>query len=100
MATPESLPDEEADKAAFKEKLRSLSFGRVPGGAKTSAPGKIRKFSGASWEKGIKGEHRSDGSFMPYLGSDLEPIRMKQWGENRHTYEAKLADLRKPAEEQ
>ena len=80
---------------AYKEKLRSLRFGRVPGGASTEKG--IRAKPDPAWERGIKGEHRPDGSFMPYLNGNLDPIRMKDWGENRRTYEAGLAELRKPA---
>lgn len=36
---------------------------------------------------------------MPYVDRDMNPIRMKQWSENRHNYEAQLDTLRKPAEE-
>lgn len=36
------------------------------------------------WEKGIAGEHRPGGGFMPYLGENREPIRLKEHGERRH----------------
>jgi hypothetical protein len=77
---------------AYKEKLRSLRFGRVPGGNSTEKG--IRAKPNPAWERGIKGEHRPDGSFMPYLNGDMDPIRMKDWGENRRVYEAELAKLR------
>lgn len=47
-----------------------------------------------SWEAGRAGEHRRDGSFMPYLGSDGQPIPIKDWGENRHRYEDRLRQVR------
>lgn len=79
---------------AYKEKLRSLRFGRVPGGNSTEKG--IRGKPNPAWERGIKGEHRQDGSFMPYLNGNMDPIRMKDWGENRRTYEAELAKLHTP----
>lgn len=39
------------------------------------------------WERGVAGEHRVDGSFMPYIGPDYEPIGVKQFAENRSRYE-------------
>lgn len=92
METPESSSPEQAEREAFKEKLRSLSFGSVPG-ANRDPKGKRAKQNPA-WERGLKGEHRRDGSFMPYLGKDNEPIRVKEWAENRHTYEANLNQIR------
>lgn len=86
----------DAEREAFREKLKSLRFGRVPGGSRTVNEPKVRPMPSAPWEKGIKGERRADGSFMPYLGKGNEPIRMKEWSENRRVYEAKLDQLRQP----
>jgi hypothetical protein len=41
-----------------------------------------------AWEKGRTGEHRPDGSFMPYLDSKLEPIGVKEMAENRRSLTA------------
>lgn len=100
MATPESSPspDEAAD--AYREKLRSLSFGRVPGGSRQGKAGLRKPELNNGWERGIKGEHRADGSFMPYIDHNGNPIRMKQWAENRHNYEAQLDKLRQPAKDE
>jgi hypothetical protein len=49
-----------------------------------------RPIASPSWERGTKGETRPDGSFMPYLGSDGEPIPVKQWAENRSGYEQQV----------
>lgn len=92
MIPVSSSPAEE-----YKEKLRSLRFGKVPGGTRTSN-GKPAKHNPA-WERGVKGEHRADGSFMPYLDKDLAPIGLKQWGEERHKFEANLAELRQTPKE-
>lgn len=93
------MSESPADAEAYKEKLRSLRFGRVPGGSRASTEQGVRQPPNASWERGVKGEHRVDGSFMPYVDRDMNPIRMKQWSENRHNYQAQLDTLRKPAEE-
>ena len=41
-----------------------------------------------SWEKGKAGEHRPDGSFMPYLDSQLDPIGVKEMADKRPALEA------------
>lgn len=40
-----------------------------------------------SWEKGVAGEHRADGSFMPYLNEHGSPIGLKPFSENRREFE-------------
>lgn len=50
-----------------------------------------------SWEAGRAGEHRRDGSFMPYLGNDGAPIPIKDWSENRRRYENRLRQVRSGA---
>lgn len=93
MATDESSAESEAEKAAYREKLRSLTFGRVPGGNRQEKG--LRAAPNPAWERGIKGEHRPDGSFMPYVDDHtMSPIRMKQWTEHRHGYEAELKQVR------
>lgn len=40
-----------------------------------------------AWERGIAGEHRRDGSFMPFIHeSTMNPIHLKEWSENGHRY--------------
>jgi hypothetical protein len=51
----------------------------------------FRKAEQPSWEKGISGEHRVDGSFMPYLTETGRKIRVKEAGERRH----ELTDIRR-----
>ena len=36
-----------------------------------------------SWEAGVAGEHRRDGSFMPYLHANGSKIHLKEMGERR-----------------
>ena len=42
------------------------------------------------WERGIKGEQRRDGSFVPYLDADGKPIGVKKFADNRTKYEGLL----------
>ena len=49
-----------------------------------------------SWEKGIAGETRRDGSFVPYLNSEGSHIRVKEFADNRKKYERKLREVRNP----
>lgn len=41
-----------------------------------------------NWERGVTGERRADGSFMPYLDHKGDPIRNKRYSEKRAHYEA------------
>ena len=45
-----------------------------------------------AWERGIKGEHRRDGSFVPYLGAEGKHIGVKKRADNRTKYEGLLRD--------
>ena len=40
-----------------------------------------------AWEKGIAGEHRRDGSFVPYVQTDGSRIGVKEFADNRTKYE-------------
>lgn len=45
-----------------------------------------------AWERGRAGEHRVDGSFMPYLKPDLSPIGVKHMQDKRTVYETSRKD--------
>jgi len=48
-----------------------------------------------SWEKGIAGESRPDGSFAPYLKpSDGTPMGVKEFADNRGKYEKRLRKIK------
>lgn len=50
-----------------------------------------------SWERGVAGEHRPDGSFMPYLNESGKKIQLKEFSEHRSEFEATRArQLRSP----
>lgn len=88
--TPTGTPTEGL---SFKEKIKTLSFGSVPGGNR-QGQFKFRPTQTSSWEAGIAGESRPDGSFWPHLHADSKPIRTKEWAENRTTYERNIRDAR------
>ena len=82
------------EELSFAEKIRTLSFGKVPGG---NREGKFvnRKMPEPAWEKGIVGETRSDGSFWPHLhNADATPIRQKEWSERRREFEGNIRQAR------
>jgi len=45
-----------------------------------------------AWERGISGEHRRDGSFVPYVHADGTRIGVKEFAENRTKYERILRE--------
>lgn len=93
-SSDERSPEEQAEIDAYKAKLRSLSFGQVPGGTREGRY-VFRPGPNMAWEKGISGEHRPDGSFMPYVTPDLKPITVKQFADQRGNYERQISDLRR-----
>ena len=44
------------------------------------------------WEKGIAGEHRRGGTFVPYLKNDGSRIGVKEFADNRTKYERILRE--------
>lgn len=90
MSTPNRTPEEQAAIDAYKAKIGSLNFGSNPGGKLV-----IRPKPNMSWEKGIQGEHRPGGTFMPYVrASDLTPITAKQMADNRGNFERQIREAR------
>lgn len=72
---------------AVKAKGINLGAGATP----TRRPGGTPKFRGIrqpSWEAGVTGERRADGSFMPYVDGNLEPIGVKEMADQRPKLEA------------
>jgi len=45
-----------------------------------------------AWEKGIAGEHRPGGTFVPYLKNDGSHIGVKEFADNRTKYERILRE--------
>ena len=48
-----------------------------------------------TWEKQVAGEHRNDGSFVPYRKADGKTIPIKEFTDNRSKYEGMLRDKEK-----
>jgi hypothetical protein len=47
-----------------------------------------------SWERGVAGEHRPDGSFMPLLDASGQSLGLKEYGERRREVDAQVARLK------
>lgn len=47
-----------------------------------------------SWEKGVAGERRPDGSFMPYVGADRQPIGVYEQAHRRHELTEQVSRLK------
>jgi len=68
----------------FAAKARSVSFGRVPGTGRIQTLKSVPEPDQPSWEKGLAGERRPGGGFMPYLNDEGSPMGIKEGGERRH----------------
>lgn len=92
----ESLTDcPECDAASLKRIL----FGNVTPSSTPTRMNNIppRKVE-PSWEKGLAGERRKDGSFAPYLTKDFAPMHVKEFADNRVKFEKKLRKVRTASE--
>jgi hypothetical protein len=45
-----------------------------------------------AWERGIAGEHRPGGTFVPYVDSEGKRIGVKKFADNRKKYERILRE--------
>lgn len=72
-----------------REGFGYVSRSATPSRTYKSDPTRRPRFN--SWEKGVSGEHRPDGSFMPYLNGKGERIHVKEFGENRRKLQAARA---------
>lgn len=55
---------------------------------------KYRPPSQPSWEAGVAGERRPDGSFMPYLDADRNEMGVKEYAERRRDVDAAVGRLK------
>jgi hypothetical protein len=67
---------------------KGIQFGAIPPARANKV---FRKPVNCSWEAGVAGETRADGSRMPYLDATGRKIRVKEYGENR----SKLSEIRR-----
>jgi hypothetical protein len=77
--------DEDCYGCRLKAKNLSLSPSATPT-RKRNQP--FRPMKQPSWEAGVAGETRPDGSFMPYLNKNLNEIGVKEMADNRQSLEA------------
>ena len=81
--------EESAVKRIFQ--LANVSPSSLPSRMNKIPPRRVEP----SWEKGIAGERRSDGSFAPYLRpQDQTPMGVKEFADNRTKYEKRLRDIK------
>lgn len=85
MAADEEIP--------FREKIRNVHFGRVPGGARDGRNA-FRPIQQPVWEGGQVYDHRPNGERVPLVHEDtLKPITVKQYANNRANYEQARKEL-------
>ena len=64
---------------------------QAPALTAAAAPSRMNKVpppqANPAWEKGIAGQHRRDGSFVPYVHADGSRIGVKEFADNRTKYE-------------
>lgn len=74
--------------------LRKKNLMVAPSAMPTRMNDKPPPTADPAWERGIVTQERPDGSRMPLLQpNSLEPMRVKQHGENRRNIEAQLRNL-------
>ena len=74
-----------SDPDSYGAKLRAKGVQIDAGAAKSGrrgAPSSNSRYNG--WERGITGERRPDGSFMPYIDGQGDVIRTKAMSEGKH----------------
>ena len=80
----------ECEEVAVKRILQAANI------APSSMPSRMNKVpppkADPAWERGIAGEHRRDGSFVPYLDSNGNRIGVKKFADNRSKYERLLRE--------
>lgn len=83
-------PEHCESNGCFADKANSVKFGAVPGGTRMNSRTVVnpKRPEAPSWEKGVSGEQRPGGGFMPYLSNSGERIGVKEFGEKRRTYES------------
>ena len=74
---------------------------QAPALTAAAAPSRMNKVpppqANPAWEKGIAGQHRRDGSFVPYVHADGSRIGVKEFADNRTKYERNIRENRTPS---
>lgn len=76
----------------LRNKGVSIAHAATPNKVRKGKPGSNAEYNG--WEKGLAGEKRPGGTFMPHLDGKGNTIGVKQFSEKRHQYETRLKKLR------
>jgi hypothetical protein len=66
-----------------REGLFTLSSAATPTRRRHQPFREPAKVNHCSWENGVAGEHRPDGSFMPYLTASGGRMHLKEYAEDR-----------------
>ena len=78
-------------------RLRAKGVSVAPSATPTrisNRPYVYRPVKDPSWERGIAGETRCDGSFMPILTETQVPMGVKEYSERRHEIEGHIKRLK------
>lgn len=78
-------------------RLRAKGINLGPGATPTRTKRrttKARPDPGNAFERGIVGEHRPGGGFMPYFSKEGGVMRTKERAEDRHAIDTRLNELR------
>ena len=71
---------------------------QAPALTAAAAPSRMNKVpppqADPAWERGIAGEHRRGGTFVPYLDGEGKRIGVKDFADNRTKYERILREQR------
>lgn len=73
----------------LRAKAIGLSSAAIPSRQNAIPPRK----ADPAWERGVAGTHRPDGTFVPFLTKDLNPMGVKEYGENRHKVDEQVRRL-------
>jgi putative FmdB family regulatory protein len=69
---------------------------QAPALTAAAAPSRMNKVpppqANPVWERGVAGEHRRDGSFVPYVHNDGSRIGVKEFADNRTEYERNIRE--------
>lgn len=82
--------DDDCYGCRLRRKSFNVSAKALPSRQNTVPP----RAADPTWEKGLVGENRPDGSFMPYLKPDGTNLRVKEYGEKRRDVDAQVKRLK------
>lgn len=75
-------------------RLRAKGIAIAPSATPSRMNQKPPPKANPAWERGVAGEHRVDGSFMPYVNEHGSPIHLKEFGEKRKQFGDRVKRLK------